>query len=123
VGASSLVEAAVDDFRLLSLPPTTAVLPPTARVQLSLDPGQPTPFGDGVTLRYTLPRSGAVALDIHDLGGRVVRRLEHGAGSPGAHAVRWDGRDEAGHPVASGAYYARLTQQGASVVRRLVRIR
>lgn len=122
VGLSSLVEAAVDDFRLLSLPVTTGVEPGTMSATLALSPGQPNPFRDVVTLRYTLPAGGHVALDIHDLAGRVMRRVARGTEFAGEHAALWDGRDEAGHPVASGAYYARLTLDGQSVVRRLVRV-
>jgi hypothetical protein len=123
VGLASVVEAAVDDFRLLSLPATTAVAPSEGVARLSLRSGEPNPFHDAVTLRYTLPRAGEVSLEIHDLSGRVIRRLERGQEPAGEHAIRWDGQDETGNAVASGAYYARLTIDGSNVVRRLVRVR
>ena len=45
-----------------------------------------------------------VRLDLFDVQGRLVRRLEH---APGARFT-WDGRDTRGVRVASGVYYWRL---------------
>lgn len=47
-----------------------------------------------------------IQVDIYDVGGRRVRSLRSGAGSPG---VGWDGRDAGGHPVAPGVYVLRVT--------------
>ena len=68
----------------------------------------PNPFNPRTSLRYSLARSGAVRLQVFDLQGRLVRTLLDGQQGAGAHAVPWDGRDEAGRAVASGTYLARL---------------
>ncbi|TMQ71002.1 MAG: hypothetical protein E6K80_06855, partial [Candidatus Eisenbacteria bacterium] len=123
VGASSVVEAAVDDFRLLALPVTTGVTPAAAPLALVLDPARPNPFASATSLRYALPRATDVTLTIHDIEGRVVRTLERGPATPGAHVARWDGRDDRGRVVPDGVYYARLIANETRLVRPLVRIR
>ena len=46
-------------------------------------------------------------MSIHDLDGRLVRRLEELASS-GRLTVEWDGRDESGEYVLPGIYLYRL---------------
>lgn len=121
-GPASLVEAAVDDFRLLSLPPTTGV-GDVARPALELRAPWPNPFTDATTFRYALPSRARVSLSVLDVSGRLVRQLDEGEREPGEHQVSWDGRDRAGHPAPSGAYFARLVVEGRETVRTLVRVR
>jgi len=76
----------------------------------------PNPSVDGrVTIdlgRAATPT--AARVEIYDLAGRHVRSLLGGT-SAGGGRVRWDGRDEAGVPVAAGTYFARLAgPDGAS---------
>ncbi len=49
---------------------------------------------------------GPVTVTIHDARGRTVRRLSAEVAG-GRAQLQWDGRDEAGRNVASGAYFAR----------------
>ena len=44
---------------------------------------------------------------LYDLAGRRVRTLARGRFEGGQQIVVWDGRDDAGHPVASGIYFLR----------------
>jgi hypothetical protein len=45
---------------------------------------------------------------IYDLSGRLVRVLSNGPLPGGSHTMHWDGRDGAGHPIASGIYFWQL---------------
>jgi flagellar hook assembly protein FlgD len=49
-----------------------------------------------------------VDLSVYDVQGRLMRRLVHGSQPPGRKLADWDGRDQAGQPVASGIYMIRL---------------
>ncbi len=50
-----------------------------------------------------------------DASGAVVRRLTEGQQPAGAHAVRWDGRDDAGNPLPAGVYLTRIeTAEGVA---------
>jgi hypothetical protein len=122
-GPASLVEAAVDDFRLLSLPATTGVAERPRPGSVALAPPRPNPFRGATTLGYRLTTTTQVTLRIHDLAGRVVRDLDTGARGPGEHQVEWNGRDDAGREVRSGTYFVRLGLNDASFVQTVVRIR
>jgi hypothetical protein len=68
----------------------------------------PNPFNPRTLLRFATRRDGAVALDIHDVRGHLVRRIVRAELPAGDHQYVWDGRDERGSAVASGQYFARL---------------
>jgi hypothetical protein len=69
----------------------------------------PNPSTTGWTVRYTLPRSGAVSLRVYDLLGRHVATLADGNVPAGEHLARWDGRTRHGGRAAPGLYLIRLT--------------
>jgi hypothetical protein len=81
-------------------------LPGPANVLLR--PASPNPFNPRTELSFTLPAAGWARLDIHDVRGALARRLVAGALAAGHHRLEWDGRDDAGRPVPSGTYVARL---------------
>ncbi|MBK8165532.1 MAG: hypothetical protein IPK64_06120 [bacterium] len=80
----------------------------------------PNPFNPSTEILCELPRDARAQLVIHDLGGRVVRRLLDADLPAGPFAVRWDGCDQAGRDLPSGVYLARLTSVGHESVRKLV---
>jgi hypothetical protein len=74
-----------------------------------------TPNGDGANEDFVLDfdllkltRQVPVALEIFDLSGRRLRRLELGPLGSGSQSGTWDGRDEAGQLAAPGLYLYRL---------------
>ncbi len=122
-GAGSLVEAAVDDLKLLAFANIVAVGDGPAPDGLALALASTHPSSGTLRLSYTLPASGPVSLRIYDLGGREVRTLTAGQVGAGGHIVEWDGRDHGGVMLASGTYFARLVAGGSAVSRTLVRAR
>ena len=89
---------------------TTAV--PVAAISARLLGAAPNPFNPRTTVRFSLPASGRVLLDLHDAAGRLVAVLADAAFEAGEHGVTWDGRDRQGRAVASGSYFARLRAGG-----------
>jgi outer membrane protein assembly factor BamB len=82
--------------------------------------GAPNPFTGTVTIDYGLPAAGEADLYIYDLCGRMVRRLETGAGTSGS--VTWDGRDSDSVPLPSGAYICRLCSSRGSATVKLLKL-
>lgn len=74
----------------------------------------------GTELRASRPFERAVSVLIHDVSGRVVRRLEAARGD---RTVRWDGDGADGRPTASGVYFARVTGEEGVPAARIVRVR
>ena len=115
VSASDFVlDSLVDDFSNVSneVPAeATSSTPATFK----LHQNYPNPFaldthGKATTIRFDLPGTEAarVELAIYNLSGQLVRRLISGQRAPGAYEIAWDGRNEQGRLVPSGAYLFKL---------------
>ena len=80
----------------------------------------PNPFNPTTQLRFSLAAAGRAAVDVIDLQGRVVRTLFVGDLPAGESSLVWDGRDDAGRAVASGAYVARLRSDGEIATQKMI---
>jgi hypothetical protein len=106
----SCVEALIDDLEIVTATRTETAVdgeprPPEGPLSLSIGPN---PCRASAALSFTLPRDAYTEIAIVDPTGRRVRRLWSGELPAGAHRLEWDGRDEAGTPVGSGKYWARV---------------
>lgn len=119
----SIVEAAVDDFRLLAFPAGSLAAETGGVTVLELSPPRPNPSLGPTTLRLRLPTAARVRLQLYDVGGRRVRTLVDQALQAGDHPFVWDGRDDGGHAVAGGLYFARLDAGPEHRLQRVVRMR
>lgn len=72
----------------------------------------PNPFNPSTSITLELPRAGKVRVRVHDVRGALVRELVCGSFASGRHEVIWDGRDDAGTPVASGVYFVEARALG-----------
>lgn len=68
----------------------------------------PNPFNPQTRIVLDVARTGRCEVVVHDVRGRRVRVLVAGDLPAGRHELPWDGRDDHGQQVASGAYVARL---------------
>ncbi len=84
---------------------------------------RPNPFNPRTEIRFTLARAARATVRIHDARGAVVRTLLAADRPAGPGAVVWDGRNDAGGPVASGVYLCRLAADGTADTRRLTLVR
>ncbi len=87
---------------------------------LVLAQNYPNPFRSDTAVRFELPSSSNVRLDVVDVAGRLVRSLVDGPKPAGAHVVSWDGRDRSGTNAATGVYAVRLQAGGSVLVRKMV---
>ena len=116
-----------DEVDLVSLGvPATTDAPParSARPALVLESAHPNPFNPRTTLTWSTARRARVEIDVVDPAGRRVRRLEDGREvEAGTHRTVWDGRDDAGSPVASGVYHLRVRAGTSVATGRVVLVR
>ena len=61
----------------------------------------------GIDVRFAPAEAGDAVVELYDLRGRLVRRLEEPARGAGELSVSWDGRDSQGRDVAQGIYLVR----------------
>jgi hypothetical protein len=80
----------------------------------------PHPVREAAALTCVLSAPAEVTVEIYALSGRLVRSLGPVAREAGFAAMPWDGRDQDGEPVASGAYLyvLRARARGEEVVAR-----
>lgn len=80
----------------------------------------PNPVRTSTMVPYTVRSAGTVRVEIIDGAGRVVRTLVNSAQDAGMHAAQWDGNDERGMALPSGAYVCRMTVHNSSTARSIV---
>ena len=84
----------------------------------------PNPAVAHASIGYSLPEGWRSArLSVHDVAGRLVRRLDPAPRARGFLSVDWDGRASSGERVASGVYFVRLEVDGAVATERMVLLR
>jgi hypothetical protein len=87
----------------------------TAPTEFTLAGNAPNPFRRQTTIRYKLPQSAEVTVQVYDLLGRRITRLENGTQKAGLQAIQWAPRS-----MASGTYFYRLVvepEQGQKSVK------
>ncbi len=79
-----------------------------------LDPARAMPYAAASPL---------VAVSVFTLEGRSVATLRSDRLGPGSYEASWDGRDDQGRAVPSGAYFCKLQIENWSVTKRLIFVR
>jgi hypothetical protein len=77
----------------------------------------PNPFNPLTNISFRVEKDARVSLRIYDVHGRLVRTLIDEMMVVGPKRLTWDGRDDLGRAMASGAYYLRLQGGGTQVSR------
>ena len=83
-------------------------------IKFILRQNYPNPFNPSTTLRFELPATTDISIVVYDLQGREVLRLADQRLEAGYHQLVWNGLDNAGRPVPSGVYIARLVTPRSS---------
>jgi len=83
----------------------------------------PNPFNPYTTISYRLSSPGDVTLTIYNVLGERIRRFSFAGQSAGRHRLTWNGRNDAGRPVASGLYFCRLAAGGTTLTRKMLLLR
>jgi hypothetical protein len=94
------------------MPPATALLQ-----------NYPNPFNGHTTIAWSLADRAFVDIRIYDTAGRLVRTVVSAERGPGSHRALWNGRDDAGRPVASGVYFLRMSAGDVRQARKIVYLR
>jgi hypothetical protein len=100
---------------------TTPANPPTETEIGAVDfDARPNPARPAAVLRFRLETAGPAHVALYDVAGRRVRALLDAELPPGRHEVAFDGRNDAGAPVATGLYFARIATRGGTETLRLL---
>ena len=80
----------------------------------------PNPFNRSARVGFEVNAGGAVELDVFDVTGARVKRLDREERKPGYHELEWNGDNDAGQVVSSGVYFVRIRSGGGELVKRAV---
>jgi hypothetical protein len=83
----------------------------------------PNPFNPSTTLEYEIPKSGLVEINIFNIQGRLVKRLENSVRPAGIQKIMWNGQDNNGAKVASGVYFCQVKFEGNAFTKKLLLIK
>jgi hypothetical protein len=95
---------AIDDPSQPKIPTEFAVLP-----------NYPNPFNNSTTIRYELPLSADVTIDIYDIAGRHIQTLLSEKQSAGYHELNWDSKS-----ATSGIYFYKITADEFTDTRKMI---
>ena len=100
----------------------SAVTSPSAAeyVRLWIDDGPDKPM---TTIRISVSETMWISLTVRDAEGGQVRQLHEGIIAAGAYEFPWDARDDAGESVASGPYWALLTDGDRLLVQAMMLVK
>ena len=91
--------------------------------KVTLGQNFPNPFNPTTTMRFGLPNTGWVKLEIFDVLGRKVGTLLDRQFDVGYHTAIWNGRTDDGREAGSGVYYARLTVNSTRISKKMLLVR
>ncbi|MBD3277660.1 MAG: hypothetical protein GF388_05110 [Candidatus Aegiribacteria sp.] len=82
----------------------------------------PSPSATSVTVRFRLPQTGEISIEVYGLDGRLRRTLSSGEYSEGTHEILWDGRDADGRNLSGGMYLLILSHPAGMVSETVIRL-
>ena len=96
--------------------------------EFNLSQNYPNPFNSSTLIEYTIPLNPGssvvrTSITIFNALGQDVRTLVDDEKSPGRYSVRWDGRDDYGSRVGSGAYFYRLNAGERSLTKKMLYVK
>jgi uncharacterized repeat protein (TIGR01451 family) len=85
----------------------------------------PNPFRTATRIEYIVNGDAAqdVSVDVYNISGRLVRRLESGSKGPGRYESEWNGRSDAGESVAGGVYFIRIVTGSTQATSRVLYVK
>lgn len=83
----------------------------------------PNPFIKTVTIEFNNQIKTKIEIKIYNLTGRLVRNLIDDEFDIGVHTVAWDGKDDKGRPLSSGAFFVCIKSKGAVNREKIILIR
>jgi flagellar hook capping protein FlgD len=83
----------------------------------------PNPFNPETVIRYSVSATSPVTLRIYNVSGALVRTLVDRVHTTGEYTARWNGTDDHGRPLPSGAYFYRIEAAGFLDSKKLILLR
>ncbi|MEJ2635409.1 MAG: T9SS type A sorting domain-containing protein [Calditrichia bacterium] len=86
----------------------------------SLEQNYPNPFNPATHIRYNLPVTTTLTVEVYNILGKKVATLFEGKQNAGAHTLIWNGTDNAGSRVASGVYFYKMSSPEFTQIKKMM---
>ena len=77
-------------------------------------------IGEKTVIEVDMKSEGNLNVFVMTLDGNIIKRLSKGTVSAGTHYYYWDGKNNAGNPVARGLYFVRVSGSGIDETRKVM---
>ncbi|MGH7496676.1 MAG: FlgD immunoglobulin-like domain containing protein [bacterium] len=92
--------------------------------EFALGHNYPNPFNPETTMPVAVPSASETELVVYNMLGSKVKTIYRGTLQAGRYWFTWEGKDEAGNPVATGVYFYRLrTSTSVTLLGKMLMIR
>lgn len=98
----------------------TGTAPESKPYAFSVRQNYPNPFNPSTTISFTLEKQSRVQIEIFDLQGKQVCKIQDKEFPAGEHSVVWDGKDNYGMQLPTGIYFYRLTNGPLQATRKMI---
>jgi len=88
--------------------------------EFALKQNYPNPFNPTTTIRFDVPKSSTVAIQIYNVLGKKLKTIIDNEFLPGSYKIIWDGKDSKGNQLVSGAYFIRMAAGDFVTVRKIL---
>lgn len=89
----------------------------------SISQNYPNPFHRYTTIRYAIPESEPVRIEVFNIAGQSVKVLVDEVQTPGYKVTTWNGREEGGANLVSGVYFYRIITPDFHTTRKMLLLR
>ncbi len=90
---------------------------------LQVSPNFPNPSRAGTNIEFSIATGGTVSISIYDSKGYVIRQIGLPSCPAGQNQISWDGLNDRGAPVTSGAYFYEVRFNGETQTKQMVVIK
>ena len=101
-----------------SMKETNLIMPNSELMQ-----NYPNPFNPSTTIKFEIPESSHVKLDIFNTKGQEIITLADNSYQAGTHEIYWNGRDKHNLQVTSGMYYYRFSSENHVLSKKMLLLR
>lgn len=89
----------------------------------ALSQNSPNPFSQMTNIKYKINNFAKVKIEVINDEGRIVKVLVNAFQLPGEHQVDWNGMDNSGNNLPSGAYYYCLYEGNSKACHKMIKIK
>lgn len=91
--------------------------------EFALEQNYPNPFNPSTLIKYSLPKNVYVTIKIYDMLGKEIKTLVSNESAAGNYSIQWNGDDNFGNKVSTGAYIYRITAGDFTSVKKMLLIK